>query len=85
MLQTIESVNTVISNFIWGIPAIICIIGVGLYLSIRTKFIQVRKFPLAMKMTIGKVFDKKEAGHGALTPFQAVCTALIKKENLSED
>jgi len=41
MLQTIENVNTVINNFIWGIPAMICIIGVGLYLSIRMKFIQI--------------------------------------------
>ena len=49
MLQTIEAVNTVVNNFIWGVPAMICIIGVGLYLSIRTGFIQIRKFPLAMK------------------------------------
>lgn len=76
MLQLIESVNEVVNGFIWGVPAMICIIGVGLYLSIRTKFVQIRKFPLAMKETIGKVFDKKEATHGALTPFQAVCTAL---------
>lgn len=76
MLQIIENVNGAVNNFVWGIPAIICIIGVGLYLSIRTGFIQIRKFPLAMKMTIGKVFEKKEAKHGAMTPFQAVCTAL---------
>jgi alanine or glycine:cation symporter, AGCS family len=76
MLQTIEAVNTAVNNFIWGVPAMICIIGVGLYLSIRTGFIQIRKFPLAMKQTIGKVFEKKEARHGAITPFQAVCTAL---------
>lgn len=76
MLQTIESVNTAINNFIWGIPAMICIIGVGLYLSVRMRFIQIRKFSLAMKQTIGKVFEKKEATHGAMTPFQAVCTAL---------
>ena len=76
MLQTIESVNSVINNFIWGVPAMICIIGVGLYLSIRTGFIQFRKFGLAMKQTIGKVFEKKEASEGAMTPFQAVCTAL---------
>lgn len=76
MLEIIESVNTAVNNFIWGLPAMICIIGVGLYLSIRTKFIQIRKFPLAMKQTIGKVFEKKEASQGALTPFQAVCTAL---------
>lgn len=76
MLVIIENVNAAVNNFVWGIPAIICIIGVGLYLSIRTGFIQVRKFPLAMKMTIGKVFEKKEAKKGAMTPFQAVCTAL---------
>lgn len=76
MLETIESVNSVINGFIWGIPAIICIIGVGLYLSIRTKFIQIRKFPTAMKNTVGKMFDKTEAKSGSLTPFQAVCTAL---------
>ena len=76
MLQTIESVNTAINNFIWGVPAMICIIGVGLYLSVRMKFIKICKFPMAMKQTIGKVFEKKEASHGAMTPFQAVCTAL---------
>ncbi len=76
MLQTIEAVNKVVNDFIWGIPAIICIIGVGLYLSTRMRFIQIRKFPLAMKQTIGKVFEKKEAKQGAMTPFQAVCTAL---------
>lgn len=76
MLAVIENINAAVNNFVWGIPAIICIIGVGLYLSIRTGFIQVRKFPLAMKQTIGKVFEKKEAKHGAMTPFQAVCTAL---------
>ncbi|MBE5886149.1 MAG: sodium:alanine symporter family protein [Lachnospiraceae bacterium] len=76
MLVVIENVNATVNNFVWGIPAIICIIGVGLYLSIRTKFIQVRKFPLAMQKTVGKVFEKKEAKNGAMTPFQAVCTAL---------
>lgn len=76
MLQIIESVNEVVNKFIWGIPAMVCIIGVGVYLSIRMNFIQIRKFPLAMKQTIGKVFEKKEAVQGALTPFQAVCTAL---------
>ena len=76
MLSTIETVNNVVNNFIWGVPAMICIIGVGLYLSIRTNFLQIRKFPYAMKVTIGRMMKKKEASDGALTPFQAVCTAL---------
>ena len=76
MLNTIESINNVINNFIWGVPAMICIIGVGLYLSIRTRFLQIRKFPYSMKVTLGRMMKKKEASDGALTPFQAVCTAL---------
>ena len=76
MLQTIESINNAVNNFIWGVPAMICIIGVGLYLSIRTNFIQIRKFPYAIKTTIGRIFRKKEASDGSMTPFQAVCTAL---------
>ena len=76
MLEVVKSVNGVVNGFIWGIPAMICIIGIGLYLSIGTGFIQIRRFIYAIKHTLGKVFDKKEAESGAMTPFQAVCTAL---------
>lgn len=76
MLEVIKQVNNAVNNFIWGVPAMICIIGVGLILSIRTRFLQIRKFPYAMKITFGRMFKKKEAADGALTPFQAVCTAL---------
>ena len=61
MLSTIEHINSVINNFIWGVPAMICIIGVGLLLSVKTGFIQLRKFGYAMKCTIGRIFSKKES------------------------
>ena len=54
----------------------VCIIGVGLLLSVRTGFLQIRKFPYTIKTTIGRMFRKKDASDGAMTPFQAVCTAL---------
>ena len=76
MLQTIAAVNQAVNNFIWGVPAMVCIIGVGLLLSVRTGFIQIRKFPSAIKTTIGRMFRKRDASDGAMTPFQAVCTAL---------
>ena len=76
MLNAIETINTAVNNFIWGVPAMVCIIGVGLYLSIRTGFLQIRKFPYAIQTTIGRMFRKKDASDGAITPFQAVCTAL---------
>lgn len=76
MLSTIEAINSAVNNFVWGVPAMICIIGVGLVLSFRTRFLQIRKFPYAMKVTFGRMFKKREASDGAMTPFQAVCTAL---------
>ena len=74
--DTIAAINKVVNDFVWGVPAMVCIIGVGLLLSVRTGFLQIRKFPFALKTTIGRMFHKKEAADGAMTPFQAVCTAL---------
>ena len=76
MLELITNVNNALNSFIWGVPAMTCIIGVGLYLAIRTGFLQIRKFGYAMKNTVGRMFQKTEAAAGSLTPFQAVCTAL---------
>lgn len=76
MVEKIASINSVVNGFIWGVPAMVCIIGVGILLTVRTRCIQVRKFGVAMKNTIGKIFDKTKAKDGAMSPFQAVCTAL---------
>lgn len=76
MLETIQSINRVVNNFVWGAPAMICILGVGLLLTFRTGSLQIRKFPYAIKTTIGRIFRKREASDGSMTPFQAVCTAL---------
>lgn len=76
MLETFEKINSAVNSFVWGVPAMVCIIGVGLLLSIRTGFIQFRKFGYTFKVTLGRMFHKKEASDGSITPFQAVCTAL---------
>ncbi len=76
MLEFITYVNKLLNDFIWGVPAMTCILGVGLYLAIRTGFLPLRKFGYAMKNTVGRMFKKETAAEGALTPFQAVCTAL---------
>ncbi len=76
MFQAVKEINDVVNGFVWGIPAMVCIIGVGLFLSIRTHFIQFRRFRYTFKVTVGRLFHKKEASDGSITPFQAVCTAL---------
>lgn len=43
---------------------------------LQNEILQICKFPYAMKVTIGRMLRKRDASDGALTPFQAVCTAL---------
>ena len=76
MVELIRTVNGAVNDFIWGVPAMVCILGVGLLLSVRTRFLQIRKFPYAIRTTLGRMFRKRDAADGAMTPFQAVCTAL---------
>ena len=76
MTETIANINSALNGFIWGVPAMVCIIGVGIWLSVRTNFIQIREFAHAIKVTIGRMFHKGEAEEGSVTPFQAGCTAL---------
>ena len=76
MLQWIQTANSFVNNLVWGLPAMVCIIGVGLLLTLRTRFLQFRKLPHSINATVGKLFSKEKAGAGSLTPFQALCTAL---------
>ena len=67
------------TDFLWGIPLTILVIGTGLYLSIRTGFFQITGIKTWWKKTVGEVFSKeknKNAGEGELTPWQAITTVL---------
>lgn len=76
MIEMITLINSKLNDFVWGVPAMVLILGVGLWLSWRSGFIQIRKFGTAMRSTVGRMFRKESAQDGAVTPFQAVCTAL---------
>ena len=76
MLEIITKINSALNSFVWGIHAIVCILGVGLYLTVGSKFLQFRKFGYSLRNTIGRIFEKNTATKGSMTPFQAVCTAL---------
>ena len=76
MKMTIEEIVGVLNGIAWGPWMLLLLVGTGVYLSIRVGFIQFRKFGYAMKNTLGKIFQKSEAGEGEVTPFQAVATAL---------
>ena len=78
-----EFINSIISflsgplnDFAWMYTFLPCAILGGFYLTVRNGGIQFTRFGHAMKNTVGKMFKKHEAGEGAVTPLQAVTTAL---------
>ena len=71
MTKVLEQLNT----FVWGIPALVLILGVGFFISIRTGFVQLRLLPRAVKTFFARLKGDK-AEEGIVTPFQALCTAL---------
>ena len=75
-MEIIANINNFINGIVWGVPMLVLLVGAGLFLTIRTRAIQFRKFGYAMKNTVGKIFKKQEATHGEITPLQAVTTAL---------
>ena len=76
MLDFLIEANRAVNAFVWGVPAMVAIVGVGLWLSVRTHFVQFGRFGRAMRQTVGRIFDRQIASHGAISPFHAVCTAL---------
>ena len=76
MVQVISDINNTINGFVWGLPMMILIMGVGIYLSVRCGFPQFCHFGHIMKNTLGKAFEKTETKKGSVSPFKAMCTAL---------
>lgn len=67
----LEKINAIV----WGAPALIAILGIGLFLSFRTGFAQIRLLPRALK-SFGKMFLKRDEKKDGVSPMQALCTAL---------
>ena len=74
--DAVAKINSAVNNVVWGVPMLILLVGTGIFLSIRSRFVQFGHFGYAMKNTLGKIFKKTSAGKGEVTPFQAVSTAL---------
>ena len=76
MINIISEINSKVNGFVWGIPMMVLILGVGVYLSVRCGFPQFRHFGHIIKNTLGSAFEKTEKKDGAVSPFKAMCTAL---------
>ncbi len=78
--QTVEKINSAVNGVVWGWPMIILILGTGLLLTIRTKFLQVRKFGDSLGSTIiptiKSMGKKKSADSKGVSQFEAFSAAI---------
>ena len=80
LIAKIEEINAAVNNVVLGIPMLVLLLAVGVYLTVGTGFFQITKFGYAMKNTILAVFRDKSvvrsSDHKAISQFQALATAL---------
>ena len=63
-MDKIIEINSAVNGFVWGPIMLALLVGTGIYLSFRVGFIQFSKIGYWWKNTIGKIFQKSEAGEG---------------------
>lgn len=73
VLMTINSMLKKVDDFVWGIPLIVLILAVGIFLTIRLRGLQIRRLPLAIRNLLK---NEKSGEHGEVSSFGALCTAL---------
>ena len=70
--KVVDNINTYLSDYI----LIVLLVGIGLFYTIRTRFVQVRCFGEGMKEVFGKLSLKGGKQHGGMSSFQALATAI---------
>ncbi len=80
MTEMIAHVNSVVNSLVWGVPALILLVGTGVLMTIVTKGFQFTHFGHVIKETVGSLFVKKDIlkndDKHSISQFQAMCTAL---------
>ena len=78
--QTVATVNDAVNGVVWGVPALVLLIGTGVLMTVLTKFFQFRRFGHMWKNTIGGLFSNKSITKSqdkhSISQFQSLCTAL---------
>ncbi len=72
MLQTVNAWITWLDDLVWGIPLIVLILATGIYLTFRLGLLQMKHLGKALRYMV----RNEEDGHGEVTSFGALCTAL---------
>lgn len=74
-MKELEEILTVVDDFVWGPVMLVLLVGTGIFLTFRLKFLTWRNLPYAIKLTLSKEARTKK-GAGDVSPFAALTTAL---------
>ncbi|MBR4205654.1 MAG: sodium:alanine symporter family protein [Clostridia bacterium] len=78
--DAISKINDAIGSVVWGVPALVLLIGTGILMTVATRFFQFTRFGHMWKNTIGAIFRQKSIRKSkdkkSISQFQALCTAL---------
>ena len=80
-MEKLNDVITAIDDFVWGPVMLILLVGTGIFLTIRTRFLTWRNLGYALKSTLSKEARTKSRGEGDVSPFSALTTALAANRN----
>ena len=72
LLKIVQTINTYLTDYI----LIVLLVGVGIFYTVRTRFVQVRCFGEGMKNVFGNIKLKGGKNAGGLSSFQALATAI---------
>lgn len=79
-IQQVAAINDKINGLVWGVPMLVLIIATGIFMTVRTKFFQVRRAKHVSDETFFAIFKKKDVTKTkekkAISQFQALSTAL---------
>ena len=75
-MKQFENLISEIDSFVWGPVMLILLVGTGIFLTIRTRFLPWRNLGYAIKSTLSKDARKTKRGTGDVSPFSALTTAL---------
>lgn len=75
-MEKLNEIVSAVDTFVWGPVMLVLLVGTGIFLTIRTRFLPWRNLGYAIKSTLSKEARTKNRGTGDVSPFSALTTAL---------
>ena len=73
-----EKIVSIVNDIVWSPALVVLLVGAGLYFSVRTRFVQVRRFGLMVKSLFAPAHKDESGAQKGISSFQAFCQAHLR-------